>query len=139
MLALKVELSGICSGKSGDMPREFDRGDLHPKAEPEIRHAVLASILRCPDLSFDAALAKPARHEDARDVTKLFRGIAALEPLRFDLFHFDPAIARSRSGGDRLENGFIRVLVVRVLADQRDLHVLLRLDHPFDEPPPLRH
>ena len=46
------------------MARVLDHRDLHPQADAEVRHAVLAGVAHGPDLPFDAAFAESAGDED---------------------------------------------------------------------------
>src|SRR5262245_30194945 len=48
-----------------------DHRHLHAEADAEIRHAADSRVARRPDLAFGAALAEPARHEDAVHVLEI--------------------------------------------------------------------
>src|SRR5579862_5297052 len=75
-----AELGRARAVHASQMPRRLDHRHLHAEANAEIRHAALARKARRLDLPFGAALAEPARHENA---------VHGLEPLhRVVLFEY---------------------------------------------------
>ena len=57
------------------MPRNFDHGHLHAKADAEIRNTVFAGKLDGGDFSFGTAFAKTSRHQNAVDILKFLNGV----------------------------------------------------------------
>src|SRR5262245_25291894 len=67
----RIELAGVCVFQSANVACEFDTGGLHPQADTEVRHLILAGISNGFEHAFDAALAKPARNQNAVIIAKL--------------------------------------------------------------------
>jgi hypothetical protein len=58
--ALQVEFRRVRSDQPGDVSGKFDRGDLHPEAEPKIRQPILPRELRRANLSLNTTFAEAA-------------------------------------------------------------------------------
>ena len=54
----RIELGAVRPFEVGDVARELDHRNLHPKADAQVRNAVLAGITGGLDLAFDAPLAE---------------------------------------------------------------------------------
>ena len=72
------------------------------------------------DLSFGAALAEAARHQNAVDVLEEGRRILTLEHLGLDPVEIDPDLVGDAAVGERLDQRLIGVLEPGILADDRD-------------------
>ncbi len=131
-----VELGAVRVFEAADVSRELDRRDLHAEAKPEVRHLVFAREPRRANFSFDAALAKSARNQNAGDIFELAID-AVLQRLRVDQFQVDAAILARGRVGERFVDAFVGVLQIDVFADDRDLDLLLRADDALDEFPPV--
>ncbi len=99
----------------------------------------LARKLRRPDLSFGAALAEAAGHQDAVDVLQERRRVLAFEHLALDPVEIDLDLVGDAAMGQRLDQRFVGVLEAGVLADHGDGHGAFGIvDALVDEPPALQ-
>src|SRR5712671_4633120 len=55
-----IELARVCLDQSNHVPRKLHAGGLHPQANPEVWHLVLARVTNGDQHSLNATLAKPA-------------------------------------------------------------------------------
>ena len=132
MRAFGFKLAGVCVRPTEYTPRVFDAQDLHAEADAEIRERVRSCKARRVDHALDPAVSEPAGHQNAVD---------AVEVVRRKLFRIDPAdpdlhAARVARVLQRFDDRKIRVVQLRVFADQRDRHAALRVLHAFDHLPP---
>ncbi len=95
-MVLTVELRRVRSGQPEDVPRVVDGHGLHPEAETERRHLLLACVSSGFDLAFDTALPEPAGEDDAIEVTELLGHEHA-----FDVVGHDPVDLEVDLVGDR--------------------------------------
>jgi hypothetical protein len=72
MRRVRIELGRVRLLQLQDIPREFDRGDLHAQAQAEIGDFVFARVLRGLDFALDAAFAETAGHQDAAQALQDF-------------------------------------------------------------------
>ena len=70
---LGVELGRVGAVHAGHVAGEVSHGDLHPEADAEVGHAVLARELRGPDLALDATHAEAPGDQDAVALRQLAR------------------------------------------------------------------
>ena len=63
MLANRVEFAGIGVRQTGNIPGVLNDGDLHTKADAEIRHLLLPGVLRRKDHALNAPAAKAAGND----------------------------------------------------------------------------
>ena len=115
-----VELGRVRLGQPGDVARELDRGDLHPEADAEERDARLARPADRLDLAVDAAVAEARRHQHARDARQLVRHVGRRHVVREDAADFDLDAVLGRGQQQALRDRLVGVLVLDVLADERD-------------------
>ena len=119
-----VKLAGVGVRPVQDVARELYDGYLHTQAEAEVRHAVLARVLRGEYLALDAARAEAAGHEDAVHVAedvvhRLLRDGLGVHPRYLHLA--TQLIARVV---ERLGDGEVGVVQLHVLAHQGDAYRL---------------
>jgi hypothetical protein len=112
--------------------RDLDRGDLHAEADAEVGHLRLARVLDCRDLALDAALAEAARDEDRVHV------LQRLDAARLDRLgiHVVDVHARARLDArvdQRFGERLVRILQVHVLADHRDVDLVLGVLEAVDD------
>src|SRR5438445_304519 len=106
----------------------FELGmELHAEADAEIGHRPLARKARRLDLALGAALAEAAWHQDAVDALEMLHGVFLLEDLRIEPIEPDPDIVGDTAMGQRLGERFVAVEKMRVLADDGDIDLALRL------------
>ena len=94
-----VEFGRVGFGESADVSRVFDGGNLHAEADSEVGYLVFAGVLCGDDFTFDTAIAKSSRDEDAIDLSDDFFSGCFLEVLGIDLDNFDFGIVFG--AGDR--------------------------------------
>src|SRR5262252_2662608 len=119
-----------------EVARRFDDGHLHSEADSEIRHLALARELDGPDFPFGAALAEPARDQNAVHVLEKRRRILAFEHLRFDPIEIDADFVGDAAVGERLDQRLIGVFEAGIFADDGNRYIAFRVaDALVDEPP----
>ena len=139
MLA-RAELGRAGAGQPREMPRRLDHRHLHAEADAEIRHLPLAREARRLDLALGAALAEPARHEDAVHAFELLHRLAprprrSRESIQSSL---TAHIVGDAAMGHRLGQRFVAVEQVRVLADDGDRDLALGPADAADDLVPAR-
>jgi len=65
MRGVRVDLGRVGLLQAAHVAGELDHGHLHPEADAEERHAVLARVAHGGDLALGAARPEAHRHEDA--------------------------------------------------------------------------
>src|SRR5919198_2293638 len=105
----RVELGGVRVVRSQRGARELDDHALHAHAEAERGHAPLPAEARRLHLSLDAAVAEPARDDDAVEPDERLDVIRTLESLAVD-----PLETHVTPGGParvayRLRDGEVRI------------------------------
>src|SRR5207249_11964281 len=86
-----VELGAVCVFDDTDVPREFNRRDLHAETKTQKRNLALAGETRGVDFSFNTANAKSAGNQDADNIFQL--GIdAMLQGFGFNKFQIDSTV-----------------------------------------------
>ena len=128
MTAVAVDLRRVGVLQADDVAGELDDGALQAQTDAEERNLLLAGEADRLDLAADAAIAEAARHENAIDAAQ-----HALGPLALDLLRLDPAHHDARGQGDagvveRFVDRFVGVVVLDVLADDGDGHLVRRVD-----------
>ena len=100
-----------------------------PEANAEIRHLPHARELDGVNHALDAALAESARHQDAVVLFQLALQPALLETLGLDPVDIHLHVMRDPAVQQRFFQALIRILVLHVFADQRDIHLVPRILH----------
>ena len=128
-----VKLAGIGLFQPRRVARELDHRDLHAQADAEVRHMMLAGVLRRQDHALHAAVTETARHDDAVHGRKqllagLLRDQLGVNPLDRHL-----RIQRVAGVTQRLRDGEVRVVQLHILAHQADLRLAaLMADAPHE-------
>jgi hypothetical protein len=122
-----------------NVPRKFNRGDLHSEAEAEVGNFIFARVFRGLNFSFDAAFAESARHQNPAESFQHFFRAVLFNFLGVHLHDFHAAIVADAAVDDRLIDRFVGVLQADVFADDADAHAMLRRDELADDFLPVRH
>ena len=126
-LLRRAELGRVGILDAAQVARRFDHGHLHAEADAEIRHVAFARELRGLDLSFRAALAEAAGHQDAVDVFEERRRVFVLEDFGFDPVEIDLHLVGDAAMGQRFDQRLIGVLQAGILADDGDRDLAFRI------------
>ena len=116
------------------MPATFRRASITaicmPKQTPKIGHLALAGELRGADHALRAPLAEAAGHQDAVDALQPRggRAVVALEGLALDPVEIDLHLVGDAAVDQRLDQRLVGVVQHRVLADDGDGHLAVRMD-----------
>ena len=127
MCRVRRKLRAVGIRISDHMPCKFDHRHLHAKADAKVRNPVLARILRRQDHAFGSAVSKASRYDHAVNT-----GEQLLAPFPLQLFRIHPADRNLCAVLDSavvqgLHHRQIRIMKLRVFADQCDLHLLIRM------------
>ena len=87
-----VKFGGVSALELEHVARKLDGGDLHPKAKAEVGDVVFAGVLDCQNFPLGAALAEPARYQNAAASLKRLSRAVFLYVLRVDPLYLDAAI-----------------------------------------------
>ncbi len=87
-----VKFGGVSTLELEHVAGELDGGNLHSEAKPEVRDVVFAGVLGCQNFPLGAALAEPARHQNAAASLKGLGRAVFLYVLRVDPLYLDAAI-----------------------------------------------
>src|SRR4051794_5948640 len=117
---------------------ELDYRALHSQTQAQERNTFRASIPNRHHFAFDAALAEPARDNDA-----VVTAQQALNALRFDILAANAADAnlctvRNSSMIERLVNRLVCIVMFGIFADDRDADLPFRVSQPPQELAPVR-
>ncbi len=115
-----VELGAVGVGEAEHVAAEFDDRHLHPQADAEVGHAVLAGVAHCLDLALDAALAEAARHQDGIHALAGM-GAVLLDVRGLDVVDVDAGAGLQPAVHQRLVQRQVGVADLHVLADHRDV------------------
>ena len=118
------------------MPRHLDHCHLHAEADAEIRHLPQARVTSRLDLSFGAALAKTARHDDAVNVFEVRARIALLEKLGIEPIDIDADALAYAAMGQRFHQRLVGVFEVCVFSDDCDRDIPVRMGDAVRNLPP---
>ena len=88
-------------------------------------------------MPFDAALAESAGHEDAVVVFQFPFQSALFEALGFDPVDLDLDVVGDAAVQQRFFQALVGILVLDVLADQRDVHLVARILHAVEHGGPV--
>src|SRR5207245_5920691 len=115
----------------------FHDAALHPETDAKIRHLLVARIADGFDLALDAAMTETPGHKNAVHAAE-----HPLDPFALDVFRLDLADDHARIEGNarvvqRLVDGFVRIMVLDVLADDGDRDFLSRVLDPLQHLPPV--
>jgi hypothetical protein len=115
--------------------RVFDRRALHPQANAEERHFVLAGIADRFDHAGNAAFAESARNQNSVHVAEPPRG----RVLRIDFFRFNPfehgaKFVRHTPVDQRFAKALVRVFQLDVLPDYPDADFAFRIVDALEKP-----
>ena len=134
ILAIRLELGGIRILKTEDVTGVLDDHGLQTEAQAKCRQARLTSELQRADLAFDATDAETARNDDAIDIVeRRFRAFPGFAQISRDPFDVDLGIIGEAARLDRLGDGQVGVRQVDVLADDRDVHLMLGVVDAFEQ------
>ena len=127
-----IELGRVRVRERCAVTRVLDHGQLHAEADAEVRDAVLARVADRLDLALDPTLAVPSRHQDR---IHAFQGIetVALDRFRIDVVDLHFAAGVDARMGQRLRQRLVRFGEIDILADHRNVHVVLGVHHRVDQ------
>ena len=134
-----IALGGIGVRQARHVARELDGRPLEPVADAEVRNAPLARDLGRLHHAARAAVAEPARHEDAVGIVEQRRAAWLLERFGLDPFEIDLQPMREAAVIERFVEALVGILVADVLADDVDRDLVHRMLDPADEVFPLLH
>ena len=134
---LGVHLGRVRPVQPAHVARELRHRDVHAEADAEIRDLALARDLAGEDLPFPAARAEAAGDEHAVDLLELARGLLVRHVLGVDPAHADTRAVVDTRVLQRLVHGEVRVVQLHVLADERDLDLLVELAAALEQLLPL--
>ena len=129
----------LACAQPANVARELDHHGLHAQADAEIRHLVLARI------ADGVAACPPCRACRIRPEPECRRSApaAAAHSGHSQLLRFDPVDVhlqpvRQPAVQQRFLQALVGILVLHVLADQPDLHLVLGILHPLEHLGPAR-
>ena len=117
----------LASARPSDVAGKLDDGALQAEADAEERDPALAGEADGLDLARDAAVAEAARHQDAVDAAQHALGPLALDFLGLDLADQYPTARGNAGVVERLVDRLVGVVVLDVLADHGDRHLVRRV------------
>ena len=124
MLAHRVKFAGIGVRQTGNIPGVLNDGDLHTKADAEIRHLLFPGVLRRKDHALNAPAAKAAGNDDAVQMGQLFAHGILRQCLRIDPLDVHHGVQRVARMAQSFRHGEIGVVKLDVLAHEADGDVL---------------
>src|SRR2546425_7458707 len=135
MRRLRIELRAVRALQAEVVARETNRRELEAQAHPLEWDVVLGGVSYRGDFPLDPAIPEPAGHEDSvgplEELRPVLLKVDGLDPLQV---HVD-AGRRTRMV-ERLDVTHVRILEVRVLADECDGDLFLRILQVLQEPLP---
>ena len=136
--AIGLELGGVRVFQTEDVAGVFDDHGLQAEAQAEGRQLVLTGELQGTDLAVDATDAEASGNDDAVDLVE--RGGRAL--LGLALIGGDPldvhlGIVGETTGLNGFGDGQVGIRQIDVLADDGDVHLMLRVVHTLQQVLPL--
>ena len=131
---MRIDLRGVRARAVRHVPGELGHRHLHPEADPEEGHAVLARILHGTNLPLGTAAAETVGNQDPLAVSELRD---ALELLGVDVLDVDLGADRDAGVHERLVEALVRLGEVHVLPHHRDREFLLRIPEHLDDRLPL--
>src|SRR6266511_1775944 len=139
-----IELAGVGLFEPADVARELDAGGLHAKTYTKVGHVVFSREADAVEHPADAALAEAAGHKDAVIAGELALIAAVVLVLRLQALGVDPLqveleIEVQRGVDQRLLERLVGILVVDILADHGDEHLVARIVGAMHERLPLAH
>ena len=124
MLTHRVKFTGIGVRQTGNIPGILNDGDLHTKADAEIRHLLFPGVLRRKDHALNAPAAKAAGNDDAVQMGQLFAHGVLRQCLRIDPLNIHHGVQRVARMAQSFRHGEIGVVKLDVLAHEADGDVL---------------
>src|SRR3989441_1313753 len=135
MRRVRIELGTVRALQAEVVARETNRCELEPEAHPLERDVILGGVSYRGDLPLDPAIPEPARHEDSigplEELRPVLLQVDGLDPLQV---HVDAR--RGARMVERLDVTHVRILEVRVLADECDGDLFLGILQVLQEPLP---
>ena len=122
--------------QSADVARELDHHGLHSQADSEIRHFAFARVANGRNHAFHAALAESARNQNAVVLLQLARAIRPAHVVGLDPVDIHLQPVRQCAVQQGFLQALVGILVLHVLADERDVHLIFRILHPLQHPGP---
>src|SRR5262245_41362924 len=101
MLTARIELAGIGAFDSAHIARVLDHRHLKSKAQPEVRHLLLAGISNALDLSFGATDAEAAGNDDPVTTAEPFLDVGGVDRRRIQPLeiHISAKVRRTMFAG----------------------------------------
>ena len=119
-LRAEVELCAVRLVALQNVARKVDAHDLHPQTQAQVGDALLARKVGGADLAFDAAIAKAARHDDARHRMQPVQIPPLFQFLRTDPGDVDVPAHRQARMDQCLFDAQISIFQFHILAHQAD-------------------
>ncbi len=132
-----VDLRRVGVLQADHVAGEFDHRALQAQADAEERHALLPREADGLHLARDAAVAEAARNQDAVHAAQDAIRPLALDLLRLHLAHRHPALQGDAGVVQRFVDRFVGVVVLDVLADDRDGDFVGRVEDALQHRPPV--
>ena len=139
MWRLLVKFSRICIFPADDVAGKFHSSHLHAETDAHEWHLVFARILDSEDLSFDAALAKATRHENAVGSAEFFSKVIGCQRFSVDPVDMDLYIVIEAGVAQRFDDREIGVVQLHIFPDEGDAHALVDLCDAVNERLPFGH
>ena len=134
----RVELGRARTLDAGDGAGVLDDHALQAQADAQGRHELLAGPAQRADLALDAAHAEPAGHEHGvHAAERLLRAGLGLARVARDPADAHLGVVVEAARAQRLGDREVGVGQVDVLADERDLDLVLGLVDPLEEQVPV--
>src|SRR5262249_1927042 len=137
MATVAIDLGRVGVVQIHHVASELDDGTLQAEADAEEGDAALTREANGLDLAGNAAIAEAAWHHHAVDAAQHALGAVALDLLRLDAPDRHPARQGDAGVIERFVDRFVRVLVLDVLADDRDADLVLRIDDALQNASPV--
>src|SRR5262249_34283672 len=132
-----VELGGIGFIEPADIARVFDHQRLHAEADAEVRHLALPRVADRIEHAIDAALAEPARHQDAVERFELALPLIAGHTLGFNPVDVHLQLMRQTAVQQRFFQALVGIFVLDIFADDGDMNFAHRVIQPVEHCVPL--
>src|SRR5437773_150621 len=110
MRRVGIELGAVRASEARHVARIFDGGELHAKADAEVRYAVLARVTDRAHLALGAALAEAAGHQDRVHLLEAAEAGVLLQLFRVEVMDVDLRAGVDAGVLQRLVEGCIRIL-----------------------------
>src|SRR5450830_27846 len=137
LIRIAVELGRVGVRHASLVARVLDQGDLHAKADAQVRNLVFTGKLGSLDLAFHATLAEAARYQDGVVLGQVL-ATGGFDFFRIDVHDIDAAFRVQAGVTQRFDQRFVRFGQFHIFADHADGDFRFRMFQRVDQLAPDR-